>query len=63
MSELVGGLSPRPEPDPEVLAVITAAAEQLLRPAAVLSTEAPANPWRFSGRWFTKPHVERRDRP
>lgn len=59
-----GGLTPRPQPDGEVLAVITAAAEQLLRPVAVVvSDEAPANPWRFSGRWFTKHHVTRRDRP
>jgi len=58
-----GGLTPRPQPDGEILAVITAAAEQMLRPAVVRVDEAPANPWRFSGRWFTKHHVTRRDRP
>ena len=58
-----GGLAPRPQPDGEVLAVIAAAAEQLLRPVAVVSAEVPANPWRFSGRWFTKHHITRRDRP
>ena len=58
-----GGLTPRPQPDGAVLAGIPAAAEQLLRPVAVVVDEAPANPWRFSGRWFTKHHVTRRDRP
>ena len=58
-----GGLAPRPQPDGEVLAVLTAAAEQLLRPVAVVVDETPANPWRFSGRWFTKHHITRRDRP
>ena len=58
-----GGLTPRPQPDAEVLAIITAAAEQLLRPTAVEVAAVPDNPWRFSGRWFTKHHVTRRDRP
>ena len=57
------GISTRPEPDPEIVAIITAAAEQLLRPTAVVTSAPEANPWRFSGRWFTKHHVTRRDRP
>ena len=62
MSE-AGGIAKRPAPDPEVLAVIAAAAEQLLRPSVVVEAPPRQNPWRFSGRWFTAHQVRRRQRP
>ncbi len=55
---------PRPI-DPEVLAVLAAAVDQVWpRPAAVAApppTRTPA--WRFSGRWWSRPAPTRRDRP
>jgi hypothetical protein len=57
-------LAPRPEPDGEIIAVITAAAEQLLRPAVVVeSSHDRINAWRYSGRWFAPHQVQRRIRP
>jgi hypothetical protein len=58
-------LRPRPEPDGEVLAIITAASEQLLRPAVMAdeANGAKANAWRYSGRWFAAHQVQRRMRP
>ena len=45
------GLAPRPEPGPEEIAAVIAAASELLRPTEVLDVdEVPV--WRFSGRWF-----------
>ena len=64
MSDEQLGLRPRPEPDPAVIAIVAAAVEQLARPTVLVgSTEPPANPWRFSGRWFATHHISRRDRP
>ena len=58
------GLRPRPVPDPAVLAAIAASAEAVLRPVVVVAESHPARPaWRFSGRWWAKPVVARRDRP
>jgi len=57
------GLAPRPEADPIILAIASAAVEQMLRPVAVAAPEVTENPWRFSGRWFSKHHIARRDRP
>ena len=62
MSE-AGGIAERPAPDPEILAVIAAAAEQLLRPSVVAEVPAGQSPWRFSGRWFSAHQVRRRPRP
>ncbi len=64
MSDPFLTLAPRPVPDPEILAVITAAAEQVLRPA-VLAEEPVVrlNAWRYSGRWFAPHLVQRRIRP
>ncbi len=56
----------RPDIDPEVLAVLAAAADQAWpRPGLVAPPEAPAGPpaWRFSGRWWSRPATARRDRP
>ncbi len=53
------------EVDPEVLAVLAAAVDQAWpRPPSVAadpSTRTPA--WRFSGRWWSRPALSRRDRP
>lgn len=59
------GLVPRPEPDPAVVALVAAAADQVWpRPTVA---EAPEGPdplrWRFSGRWWTRPVPVRRERP
>jgi hypothetical protein len=57
-------LLPRPEPDPEVLAVLAAAVQQAWpRPVAAEEPEPPQQTWRFSGRWWNKPASQRRDRP
>ncbi len=58
------GLRSRPVPDPAVLAAIAASAEAVLRPVVVVAESRPVRPaWRFSGRWWAKPVVVRRDRP
>jgi hypothetical protein len=53
-----------PVPDPAVLAAI-AAAVQLAWPAPAPADEHDPvhQPWRFSGRWWSKPAPLRRDRP
>jgi hypothetical protein len=57
-------LLPRPEPTEEVLAVITAAAQMVWpEPAAPDELDPVHQSWRFSGRWWNKPSVLRRDRP
>ena len=58
-----GGLSERPDVDPAITAVVTAAAYSILTGGSAPAPEEPANVWRFSGRWFTKPHLARRERP
>jgi hypothetical protein len=55
----------KPTPTDEELAAIVAAVE-LLWPRPVVVTEAPRDTtpaWRFSGRWWSRPVVARRDRP
>jgi hypothetical protein len=55
----------RPEPDPAVLALVAAAADQLwTRPVPPTDETDPAHRvWRFSGRWWSKPTPLRRERP
>jgi hypothetical protein len=57
-------LRPRPEPAPEALAVIAAAAQLLwTRPAAPEAPHPAHDAWRFSGRWWAQPALVRRSRP
>jgi hypothetical protein len=57
-------LLPRPEPSPEVLAVITAAAQLLWpQPGAPDAQDPVHDAWRFSGRWWAQPVTMRRARP
>lgn len=52
-------------PGDEEMAAVAVAAELLwprLRPGGDLR-DAPATAWRFSGRWWAKPEVARRERP
>jgi hypothetical protein len=59
------GLARRPEPDPEVVALVAAALDALsVRRSSVPDVLDPAHRvWRFSGRWWNKPIPMRRDRP
>jgi hypothetical protein len=53
------------DPTDEETAAIVAAVE-LLWPRAVVvgsALEPRPSPWRFSGRWWSKPIAARRDRP
>jgi len=62
----VSGLGSGREPvDPAVLAALAAAVDQVWpRPVVVLAPEPSGPPpWRFSGRWWTRPATTRRDRP
>jgi hypothetical protein len=55
---------PRAEPSPEELAAIVAAVEVAWPKPVAVESSGPRTPaWRFSGRWWTKPIVERRARP
>ena len=57
-------LRPRPLPDPEVLAAITAAVQLAWpRPGHADEHDPVHEAWRFSGRWWNKPVPLRRDRP
>ena len=58
------GLTPRPVPDPAVLAAIAAAVEEAW-PKATMPSFDPARDgeWRFSGRWWVRPVPFRRERP
>jgi len=57
-------LRPRPEPSPEVLAAITAAAQMAWPQPAAPDAENPVHDtWRFSGRWWAQPTPMRRARP
>jgi hypothetical protein len=54
-----------PMPDTEEAVAIVAAVEALW-PRIVVSNEAATNrstSWRFSGRWWARPHIQRRVRP
>ncbi|MGD0319996.1 MAG: hypothetical protein ABSC00_00045 [Acidimicrobiales bacterium] len=54
-----------PEPPPDVVAAILAAISELWPSAGVPDVGSPRDQptWRFSGRWWSKPTVLRRDRP
>jgi hypothetical protein len=57
-------LLPRPDPPPEALAAIAAAAQLLwARPAAPEEPQRAHDAWRFSGRWWAQPALVRRARP
>ncbi|MHB8504211.1 MAG: acyl-CoA carboxylase epsilon subunit [Acidimicrobiales bacterium] len=52
------------DPSPEELAAIVAAVEVLWpRAPVVAAVEPPSLRWRFSGRWWSRPTISRRDRP
>ena len=54
---------PAVSPTPEELAAIVAAVE-VAWPRPVIAATAPGpSPWRFSGRWWSRPQTARRDRP
>ena len=55
----------RPVPTEEELVAIVAAVEMAWpRPVILLSDQGPKTPaWRFSGRWWTRSAIARRDRP
>jgi hypothetical protein len=58
------GLRRRPEPDPAVLAAITAAVQLAWpRPAPADERDPVHEAWRFSGRWWNKPVPLSRNRP
>jgi hypothetical protein len=58
------GLLPPAEVDPEVLAAIVAAVDQVWpRPVLVAAEEERPSTWRFSGRWWATPISMRRQRP
>ena len=57
-------LSVHPAPEPAVLAAIMAAVEEAWpRPTPATADHQLVSAWRFSGRWWTKPSAQRRDRP
>jgi hypothetical protein len=60
-----GPAGPADQPSPEELAAILAAVE-MAWPRPVVLVDDPgsgAGPWRFSGRWWSKPHTVQRVRP
>jgi hypothetical protein len=59
-AEVVGGGEAS---DEEVAAIVAAVEVAWPRPAAASSRIEPAQRWRFSGRWWTKPVPLRRGRP
>ena len=52
-----------PTPTDEEAAAIVAAIEVAWPRAGVVETRDNAPRWRWSGRWWTKPMIARRDRP
>jgi len=61
---LVGAITPAPPP--EVVAAIVAAVDAAWpRPvvAAPVDRRASGSAWRFSGRWWSRPIIQRRERP
>ena len=58
---MTGRLAP---PSEEELAAIVAAVEMMWPRAVVVAAEPPTTPaWRFSGRWWSRPHTVQRSRP
>ena len=57
------GVTPVPT-DEEAAAIVAAVEAFWPRPTIMLADVArPPSPWRFSGRWWSKPVPARRDRP
>lgn len=58
-------VSVKPEPTREVLAAIVAAVQEAwpAPPTPDDGSRREGSVWRFSGRWWAKPTVLRRDRP
>jgi hypothetical protein len=52
-----------PEPTDEEAAAIVAAIDAATPRAAASEARATSPRWRWSGRWWTKPIPQRRDRP
>jgi hypothetical protein len=54
-----------PTPTDEEAAAVVAAIEALWPRPVIVTDEASrrAGPWRFSGRWWSRPVAARRDRP
>jgi hypothetical protein len=61
----VGVEAGAPGPTPQQLAAIAAAVELVWPRPVVVAPDAPrqSDAWRFSGRWWTRPVVQRRERP
>ena len=59
-AHVTGGGEPS---DEEVAAIVAAVEAAWPRPAAGSGRAEPAQRWRFSGRWWTKPVPLRRNRP
>jgi hypothetical protein len=60
------GLTPRPQPSTEVLAILASAVDQAWPRPVVVVDEVVASggqSWRFSGRWWAQPMALRRNRP
>jgi len=54
----------RPTPTDEEAAAITAALAMLMeRPGQTSDWRYPSPRWRWSGRWWSKPAIVRRERP
>jgi hypothetical protein len=55
------GLTPRPGLDPDELAALTAAAQEIMQQrTSVPLIVDPVPNWRFSGRWFNADHLSNR---
>ena len=61
MSATVGSISGDPTVE-EVAAIVAAIEVAWPKPAAPAVVDEPSR-WRFSGRWWSKPLPQRRDRP
>jgi len=49
--------------DEELVAIVTAVEMVWPRPIIVERAEEPSDAWRFSGRWWARPILARRERP